>query len=79
MSDDQFTKLFKYMNERFGKTDARLDELQASIGRVYDLVDQDLKEREINEQERLVMAHQLDRHESWIKKAGKKLDIRYGV
>jgi hypothetical protein len=68
MSDDQFTKLFKYMQDEFAKIHAELDTKasRAQVDTVYELLDHDLKQRERDEQERLAMGHQLDRHEGWI-------------
>lgn len=81
MSEDQFTKLFKYMQSEFGKirTDiaAVHSELKADINRVYNLVDADTKAKETDEQERLAMGSQLGRHDAWIQDAAKQLKIKY--
>jgi len=77
MDDDQFKKLFKYMQEEFGQVRVDMEVLKKDINRLYTLVDQDLKRKETDEQERLVMGHQLDRHEDWIAKASTQLKITY--
>lgn len=73
MSEDQFTKLFKYIeafredvDQKFAKIDSRLDSLEK-------LVDKVLKNQEIDEEERLVMGHQLDRLDRWTHELAKKI------
>lgn len=63
MSEDEFTKLFKYMSKRFDKIDATLETKanQKDMERVLALLDALAKRVEINDDERLVMGHQLDR------------------
>ena len=46
MSDDQFTKLFKYMQTIRSEFDSKHDSLKAAVDRVYDLIDADLKRLE---------------------------------
>jgi len=68
MSEDQFTKLFTYMERRFAdlefKLDAKADKVV--VDRMLAALDHVLKRLESNEQERLVILHQLARHEQWI-------------
>ena len=42
MKDDQFTKLFRYMEKRFDEIDKRLDTMvtKDDISKVYDILDQ---------------------------------------
>ena len=42
MKDDQFTKLFRYMEKRFDEIDKRLDTMATKddISKVYDILDQ---------------------------------------
>lgn len=42
MKDDQFTKLFRYMERRFDEIDKRLDTMATKddISKVYDILDQ---------------------------------------
>lgn len=79
--DETFLKLYAHFERRFTELSARLDqtttELKSEINRVYDLVDQDVKHRETDEQERTVVNHQLDRHEDWIGRASKQLGVSY--
>lgn len=79
MSEDQFTELFKYMTEHFAKIEAELARKadDSKVDRILNLLDRSMKQGEIDEHERLAMAHQLDRHEDWITKAASKLRVKY--
>jgi len=59
MSDDQFTKLFKYMAERFDNVDKQFASVAERFDSLEKLTDKVLKNQEIDEDERLVMGHQL--------------------
>lgn len=77
MSQDEFTKLFSYMQKHFEKIEAEL-KTKADAERMYITLDAILKNQETGEQERLAANSQLNRHERWIKKAANKLKISYG-
>lgn len=76
MNDDQFTRLFKYMQREFGAVRAELEAFRAETGHrfdhVYVVLDTILKRQENYEQERLATYRQLDRHEGWIKQLASK-------
>lgn len=57
MSEDEFTRLFKYMSERFDKVDKTLEEKASKddMQHVLGLLDALAKRGEISEDERLVM------------------------
>jgi hypothetical protein len=79
MHDDEFTKLFKYMTERFDRVDATLAD-KASAGdmhRLLGLVDEMVKRQEISDDERLVMAHQLTQLHDWVEQAAKRIDVKF--
>lgn len=59
MSTDEFTKLFKYMTERFDSVDKALDDTSSKedMERVLGLLDSIVKRQEISDDERLVMGH----------------------
>ncbi len=76
MSVDEFTKLFKYLTERFDevgkqfyKVANRFDSLEASLDKV-------LKNQEINDEERLVMGHQLQRLDHWTHQLAKNIGYK---
>lgn len=63
MSADEFTKLFAYMEQRFDRVDSTL-EVKADkqdVEGLLNAVDTLAKGQEIDEEERLVMGHQLER------------------
>ncbi len=75
MSEDEFTKLFKYMSKRFDKIDATLvaKANQKDMDKVLGLLDSLAKRQEINDDERLVMGHQLDRLDKWTHELADKI------
>jgi hypothetical protein len=77
MSDDQFTKLFKYMQQMRIEINEEFHGLHQDIERIYDLIDGLLKRSETDYQERLAMGNQLDRPEHWINRAATKLRVKY--
>lgn len=66
MSDDQFTKLFKYIEEFRLDVSRRFDDANDKIDNVMNAVLELAKRQEISDEERLVMGHQLDRLDSWV-------------
>ena len=75
MSEDEFTRLFKYITERFDKIDKTLEEKasNADMRRVLSLLDEIAKRQEISDDERLVMGHQLERLDQWTHELAKKI------
>jgi hypothetical protein len=74
MSEDQFTKLFTYMQDQFKELRSEMEGMHTDVQHVYEVVDSVLKNQETDQQERLVVSHQLDRHEGWIKQLAKKTE-----
>ena len=68
MSEDQFTKLFKYVEEFRAEMNQKLDEKASASDMKMVLISLDsvLKSQEINDDERLVMGHQLERLDKWV-------------
>lgn len=68
MSTDEFTKLFKYMSTRFDQIDKTLETKadKVDMERLFGLADSLAKRQEICDQERLVIGHQLERHDRWM-------------
>lgn len=75
MRDDQFTKLFAYMRERFDKIESTMA-TREELERIYNLLDERIKQRETDEQERIAMNNQLDRHKGWITQIAKGTKIK---
>jgi hypothetical protein len=75
MSEDEFTKLFRYVSERFDKLDKAIEDKASSadMQRVLGLLDSLAKRQEISDDERLVMGHQLDRLDHWVHELADKI------
>lgn len=75
MSEDEFTRLFRHMTERFDKLDKALEEKSSSadMQRVLGLLDEIAQRQEISDDERLVMGHQLERLDRWTHELAKKI------
>lgn len=76
MSQDEFTKLFKYMeemrsemNERFEQAAKERDEIRGSI------VDLGIQIKDYH-QEMLMLAHKVDRLERWIHQIAEKTGVK---
>lgn len=78
MSDDQFTKLFVYMQKEFVKIHKKLDQKadKARVDAIYTMIDVCLKRLETNEHEQIFASHQVNRHEDWIKQLASNTKTR---
>jgi hypothetical protein len=81
MSEDEFTRLFKYMTERFDKIDKALEEKASKddMQRVLGLLDEVARRVEISDDERLVIGHQLDRLDRWTHALANKIGYDLSV
>ncbi len=75
MSADEFTKLFKYMEEKFARIDTRFDDTNNRLDRIMGSIDALAKRQEIDEEERLVMGHQLERLDTWVHQLAAKIGV----
>ena len=75
MSEDEFTKLFKYMQTEFKSIHEQLDQTasKADIQKALGLLDALAKWQEINDDELLVRGHQLDRLDKWTHELADKI------
>lgn len=77
---DQWTKLYHYLDKRFADVHTEIAELRAElhdkIDRANTTLDGLAKASETDELERLAMAHQLDRHERWHHHTADKLGLQ---
>lgn len=79
MKTDEFDKLFKYMTERFDKSDEAVENIRVDVQKLTSLVD-DFTNRQItDEDERLVMGHQLDRLNRWTHELADKIGYKLSV
>ena len=75
MSDDQFDKLFKYIEDFRGEVNQRFDEQDAKIDNIYRILDNHLKRIEDIMQENSVRDMQFERMERWIHQLADKANI----
>ena len=78
MSADEFTKLFRYMEERFDRIDKALENKaeKLDVERILGALDALAKRQEIDEEERLVMGHQLERLDRWVHQLADKIGVQ---
>lgn len=81
MNDDQFTKLFKYIEDFRAEVNKKLDEKasQKDMQRVLNFLDEIAKRQEISEDERLVVGHQLERLDRWTHELANKIGYKLSV
>ena len=77
MNDDQFTKLFKYMTERFDEIDKKLDTKasQDSLDKLISTLDGFVKRLDDSETEQSARDAQFDRLLEWAREVSKKTGI----
>jgi len=78
MSQDEFTKLFKYMQREFKRVNDRLDQMvtKTEFEPYVNAVDAFAKQTEIYYHEMLALGHKVDRHEKWIHKLAKASSVK---
>jgi len=65
---DHMLKLYQHTEGQFVSVRKEIGEVRSDVQGIYGVLDTVLKNQETEEQERLVMTHQLDRHDKWIHK-----------
>lgn len=76
MSDDQFTKLFKYMQKEFSAVRSDIAEVKQSVDSYAGLVDAYAKQSETYMQEMLALGRKVDRLEEWILKVAEATGVK---
>lgn len=78
MSEDEFTKLFKYMQAEFNKINSRLEETatKEELDRLTNAVDTYAKKVDEYTQEMLMLAHKVERLEKWINQIAAKTGVK---
>lgn len=78
MTEDEFTKLFKYMQEEFNKIHAQLEQTATKddVNRLTDAIDAYAKQSETYMQEMLALGHKVDRLEQWILKVAEATGVK---
>jgi septal ring factor EnvC (AmiA/AmiB activator) len=77
MQEDEFTKLFKYMQHEFGQLNSKLDEKasQSTLSSLMNSIDGFIKRLDDNETEQSARDAQFDRLLDWARKVSKKTGI----
>ena len=77
MEDDQFTKLFKYVEKRFDEVNTKLDEKasQSSMERLLDTLDGFLKRLDDNESNQSARDLQFERLLEWAREVSRKTGV----
>ncbi len=77
MTDDQFTKLFKYMQEHFSEVEKKLDEKasQDSLDRLTNTIDSFVKRLDDSEIEQASRDYRFERLLAWARQVSKKTGI----
>lgn len=79
MTDDQFTKLFKYMEKRFDEVDKRIDAQDDKFARRFDSIDRTLdgiaKRLDTDGTEQAARNSRVERIIAWARKVSAKTGI----
>lgn len=78
MSQDEFTKLYKYMQDEFKSTNSRLDETSTKnqVDKLINTVDGLAGLTKDYQQEMLMTANKVDRLEQWILKIAEATGVK---
>ena len=78
MSEDEFTKLFKYIQKEFKQVNDRLEQTvtKEELNRLTNSVDAYAKQAETYMQEMLALGHKVDRLEQWIMKVAEATGVK---
>jgi len=79
VAEDQFTKLFKYIESFRKDVDEKFDRVNNRLDSIEKLIDKVIKNQEINDEERLVMGHQLDRLDRWVHEVADKIGYKLSI
>jgi hypothetical protein len=76
--DTQFTKLFKLVANLRTEVHTGFERMASKdeLNRVYDLLDKNIAEHQRQEEKRVVMVAELNRHERWIGQVAEKSRTR---
>ncbi len=78
MKEDEFTKLFKYIQAEFKNVNNRLNQTatKEELDRLTNSVDAYAKKVDDYTQEMLMLAHKVDRLEKWINQIAAKTGVK---
>lgn len=76
MSEDEFTKMFQYIQKEFKKINRRFDAVDMRFDLLTNTVDAYAKQTETYMQEMLALGHKVDRLEEWILKVAEATGVK---
>lgn len=76
MSEDQFTKLFKYMQTEFKAVRSEIAEVKHLTLETQSTLDSFARQLLDQNQEHLMLAHKVDRMEQWLQKIATKTGVK---
>ncbi len=76
MSEDQLTKMFKYMQQEFTAVRSEIADLRTDVNNYANSVDAFAKQSETYMQEMLALGHKVDRLEEWILKVAEATGVK---
>lgn len=79
MNDDQFTKLFKYMEKNFESIDRRFDSQDHKIDDLSGAVAELAGQIRDYHQEMIMLARKVDRMERWIRQIAKETGVELSI
>lgn len=79
MNDDQFLKLFNYMQGMKAELSEEIAQVKSDTDEIKNVLDKHTGFLETDEIERLSLGKQVDRHEDWIERAAPKIDVRFST
>ena len=79
--DKQMDQLTSTMLEGFSRIDKELEKKASKedINRLFNLMDKIAKQQEIDDDERLVMGHQLERLDRWVHEVADKIGYKLSI
>ncbi len=78
MSDDQFTKLFRYIQDFRHEVDERFEKVDQRFDRIETIMDGFAGDLTTNTQEVTAMQSKLHRHDKYIEALATKTDVNLG-
>lgn len=76
MSEDEFTKLFKYMRDKFTATRSEIAEVKKLPLETQKTIDSFAKQLLELTQEPMMLARKVDRMEDWIQESARKTGVK---
>jgi len=73
---EDYTELFKYLNEQFTRVDQHFGEIQENFSNLQSSVDAYAKKADSYFQEMLMLSHKVDRHEKWMHQIAEKIGVK---